>query len=111
MYKDKDKTIKPRQYRKQYSPAFKKQIVELCLVEGTVKRNIADEYDIPESILYDWIKNYKRYGTFNKTEIRQAKETDLERLEKRVKRLEMENAILKDVALMLEHLPQKSSDN
>ena len=79
------------------------------MVEGAVKRDIADMYDIPESILYDWIKKYKQYGTFDRAEIRQAKETDLERLEKRVKRLEMENAILKDVALMLENLDQKPS--
>lgn len=100
---------KPRKYRRQYTPEFKRQIVELCKVEGTVKRDIADQYDIPEGLMYEWIKAYDRYGTFDRTEMRAAKLTQVERLQKQVKRLEMENSILKDLALMLENLKQKPS--
>ena len=87
--------------RKTYTANFKKQIVDLCAVGNRTKRDIAEEYDIPESILYEWIKLYKKYGTFDKPTIRQAKETDLERLQKENERLKMENDILKHVALML----------
>jgi len=99
-----------RQYRRVYTPAFKKQIVELCKIEGTVKRDIADKYDIPESALYEWIKNYDRYGTFDKATMRASKETEVERLKKRVAKLELENSILKDVALMLNKNQTLSSD-
>ena len=99
-----------RIYRKQYTPEFKLQIVELCKVEGTVKRDIADKYDIPESILYEWIKTHDKYGTFDRAKIRDIKLTKVEKLEKRIERLELENSILKDVALILENLHQKSSD-
>lgn len=89
------------QYRRRYTPEFKQQIVELCLIEGAIKREIADRYDIPESILYEWIKTYRKYGTFNKDTIRASKETEVERLKKQIDKLKLENSILKDVALML----------
>lgn len=101
---------KTRQCRRHFSPEFKQQVVELCKIEGTVKRDIADKYDIPESILYEWIKNYDKYGSFDRATIRDAKLTKVERLEKRIERLELENNILKDLALMLENLHQKPSD-
>lgn len=93
---------KPRTVRKQYTSQFKEQIVKLCKAGHKCKRDIAEEYDIPESILYEWIKRYDTYGTFDKASIRLAKETDLERLQKENAQLRMENDILKRVALMLE---------
>lgn len=111
MAKEKHNAGNKRQYRKQYSPEFKQQIVELCKVPGTVKREIAERYDIPESILYEWIKTFDRYGTFDRSKIRESKLTEVEKLEKRIERLELENTILKDVALMLENFKQTNSDN
>lgn len=104
------KPVAVREYRKQYTPEFKQQIVELCKVEGTVKRDIAERYSIPESILYEWIKNYDRYGTLDRKAIREAKLTKVEKLEKRIERLELENSILKDVALILNRNHPKNSD-
>lgn len=101
------KTNKARQYRKQYSPAFKQQVVELCKVKGAVKRDIAERYEISESMLYEWIKCYDKYGTFDRAELREAKMTQVERLEKRIERLELENNILKDTALILERMKQQ----
>lgn len=101
---------KPRNVRKRYTNQFKKQIVELCLAGHKCKRDIADEYDLPESILYEWIKRYKQYGTFDQPSIRATKETDVDRLKRRIKHLELENKILKDVALMLKTSPEQSSE-
>ncbi len=99
-----------RQYRRRFTPEFKKQIVELCQVDGAIKRDIAERYDLPESILYEWLKNYKRYGTFDRATIRASKETEVERLKEQIAKLELENSILKDVALMLNKNLQKNSD-
>lgn len=101
---------KSRAVRKRYTNQFKKQIVELCLAGHKCKRDIAEEYDIPESILYEWLRRYKTYGTFTRSSMRTSKETETERLKKRIKHLELENSILKDVALMLNNKPQKSSE-
>lgn len=102
-------TRKQRAVRKVYTDNFKRQIVELCQIGNKCKRDIAEEYDIPESALYEWIKNYKRYGTCNKTAIRQAKMTEVERLQKEVKQLKMENDILKAAALILNERGQQPS--
>lgn len=99
---------KVRTPRKTYTANFKKQIVELCKLGNKTKRDIAEEYDIPESIMYEWIRTYDKYGTFDKPTVRKLKETDVERLEKRIKQLEMENDILKHVALMLKKEEKRS---
>lgn len=91
----------PRQVRRKYTPEFKKQIVELCKIGNRTKRDIMDEYGLPESLVYEWIKIYSKYGTFDRPTIRESKKTDTEKLEERIKYLEMENDILKHVALML----------
>lgn len=101
----------PRQYRKQYSPAFKQQVVELSKVKGAVKRDIAERYEISESMLYEWIKCYDKYGTFDRAKLREAKMTKVERLEKRIERLELENNILKDAALILERMKQREQES
>lgn len=91
----------PRLVRRVFTPQFKEQVVKLSLMGHKCKRDVAEEYDITESMLYDWIKTYKKYGTFDKKAIRESKTTDIERLEKRIKYLEMENDVLKQAALML----------
>lgn len=100
----------PRQVRRVFTPQFKEQVVKLSLMGHKCKRDIADEYGITEGMLYEWIKIYKKYGTFDKQTIRESKTTDLERLEKRVKYLEMENDILKRAALMFGSETPKSSN-
>lgn len=91
----------PRTVRRVFTPEFKEQVVKLSLMGHKCKRDIAEEYDITEGMLYEWIKIYKKYGTFDKKTIKESKITDVERLEKRIQYLEMENDILKQAALML----------
>lgn len=91
----------PRQVRRVFTTQFKEQVVKLSLMGHKCKRDIAEEYDITEGMLYEWIKIYKKYGTFDKRIIRDSKTTDIERLEKRIQYLEMENDILKQAALIL----------
>lgn len=100
---------KARTPRKQYTAAFKEQIVQLCQIGRKCKRDIAEEYDIPESAIYEWIRNYKRYGTCDRTAIHKAKMTEVERLQKEIKQLKMENDILKAAALILNERGQKPS--
>lgn len=94
---------KPRQVRRKYTSEFKEQIIKLCAAKKgeTTVRDIIEEYGIPESVYYEWKRLYDKYGTLDRQVIRERKQTDLEKLEARVKRLEMENDILKRVALML----------
>lgn len=99
----------PRQVRRVFTSQFKEQVVKLSLMGHKCKRDIAEEYNITESMLYEWIRIYKKYGTFDKQVIRESKTTDTERLEKRIKYLEMENTILKRAALMFGNEIPKSS--
>lgn len=94
---------KPRQVRKAYTKEFKEQIIKLCAAKKkeTTVRDIIEEYGIPESVYYEWKRIYDKYGTLDRRVIREGNKTELEKLEERVKRLEMENDILKHVALML----------
>lgn len=101
----------PRETRRVFTHQFKEQVVKLSLMGHKCKRDIAEEYDITESMLYDWIKTYRRYGTFDRKLIKEKKTTDIERLEKRIKYLEMENDILKQAALMLGHEVPKGLNN
>lgn len=86
--------------RRSYTSTFKKQIVQLYQ-NGKIKTNIAKEYDIHISIITRWINQYNNTASFKEKDNRTDLELEIIQLKKRNKELEMENDILKQVALIL----------
>ena len=86
--------------RRTFTPEFKAQLVALHH-NGKRKCDIIREYEISGSLLDKWIKQAETNGSFNEKDNRLAEEQELLNLRKRIKQLEMENDILKQVALIL----------
>ncbi|CAM3158079.1 Transposase [Paenibacillus sediminis] len=68
---------------------------------GKPRASIAREYELSPSALDRWIKQAQTSGSFSEKDNRTAEENELIALRKRVQRLEMENDILKQAALIM----------
>ncbi|PPK42901.1 transposase [Clostridium algidicarnis DSM 15099] len=85
---------------KNYTEEFKKQIVALNN-SGKSAGTIAKEYDVARSTISKWISDYSNTGSFKANDNRSDSENELLRLKKENARLEMENDILKQAALIM----------
>lgn len=85
---------------KRYTEEFKKQIVEL-VKSGKSVQDISSEYSIAKSTVFKWVRDYSQSGSFKAKDNRSEEETELIKLRKELKRLEMENDILKQAALIM----------
>lgn len=83
-----------------YNDEFKKQIVSL-FNSGKSATEIADEYKISKTSLYDWKKRLEKSSSFKTKDNRSDHENELIKLRKEIKQLLMENDILKQAALIL----------
>ena len=85
-------------YRKKYDKEFKQKAVELSYARGNAKE-IADELDIGQGLLYRWRKELKKYEGNSFPGHGTPKMTDLERevarLRKELRDAKMEREILK----------------
>lgn len=89
----------PKQ-RRTFTAEFKRQMVQLY-ENGKPRATIAREYELSPSALDRWIKQAQTSGSFSEKDNRTAEENELIALRKRVQRLEMENDILKQAALIM----------
>ena len=86
--------------RRSFTDEFKKQMVQLYL-NGKSKAEIIREYDLTPSSLTRWMKQQQSTGSFKEKDNRTDNENELIHLQKENKRLEMENDILKQAALII----------
>lgn len=86
--------------RRTFTADFKKQMVQLY-ENGKSRAAIVREYELSPSALDRWIKQAQTSGSFSEKDNRTAEENELIALRKRVQRLEMENDILKQAALIM----------
>jgi transposase len=86
--------------RKQYTEEFKKDAVRLMLARGTrTVEEIAAELGVNASMLHRWHARYG--GEVAGSGVRsQAEREDVEKLRRRVRELEQENAFLKKCAAL-----------
>ncbi|PZD97211.1 hypothetical protein DNH61_03815 [Paenibacillus sambharensis] len=90
----------PKQQRRIFTPAFKKQMVELY-ENGKSRAAIVEEYDLTASALDRWIKQAQTTGSFKEKDNRSSEENELLTLRKENERLKMEVDILKQAALIM----------
>ena len=85
--------------RRKFSPQFKAETVRLCQTGDRTIREVAQDLDLTETALRDWVK---RAGVDDATttpdSLTGVERGELQELRKRVKRLEMEREILKKAA-------------
>ena len=91
---------KERRVRRSYTDEFKRQLVALYN-DGKRKCDIIREYDIANSLLDKWIKQYNNSGSFKEKDNRTEQEQELIKLRSEVNKLRMENDILKQAALIM----------
>ena len=89
----------PKQ-RRTFTADFKRQMVQLY-ENGKPKAAILREYELSPSALDCRIKQAQTSGSFSEKDNRSAEENELIALRKQVQRLEMENDILKQAALIM----------
>jgi transposase len=85
---------------RRYEETFKKQIVAL-FNGGKSLADLNREYGIAKSTIKTWAERLNNSGSLNINDNRTEEEKELIALRKKLKQLEMENDILKQVALIL----------
>ena len=85
---------------KHYTDEFKKQIVALRN-NGKSVIEISKEYTLAKSTINKWVLDYSNTGSFKAKDNRSESENELLKLKKEISRLEMENDILKQAALIM----------
>jgi transposase len=81
--------------QRSFSIEFKRQVVEELLSEESRPAQLCRRYDITSSLLYHWKRQYAR-GKFNNEPTQEAALRDrIEKLERLVGRLTLENEFLK----------------
>ena len=83
-----------------YTDEFKKQIVALRN-NGKSVSEISTEYTLAKSTINKWVLDYSNTGSFKAKDNRSESENELLKLKKEISRLEMENDILKQAALIM----------
>ncbi|MGL5550659.1 MAG: IS3 family transposase [Culicoidibacterales bacterium] len=83
-----------RKPRTTYSQEFKQQIVSLY-ESGKPRAEILREYELTASAFDRWVRQNKATGSFKEADNKSAEQLELEKLQKEVKQLRMENDIPK----------------
>lgn len=86
--------------RSNYTDKFKQKIVELYNSSKS-RAELVREYELTPSALSSWINKYNSTGSFSIDDNRSDEEKELICLRKENQRLEMENDILKQAALIM----------
>jgi len=89
-----------RRQRRTFSTEFKKQLV-LLYKNNKPRKEIIKEYDLNPSTFDRWVRQYDNSGSFKEEDNRTDEETELIKLRKKIEKLEMENDILKQAALIM----------
>ena len=101
------------QKRQKYDREFKRKAVELSFARGNAKE-IAEELDIRQELLYRWRREYQRYENNSFPGQSKPKMTDLERenaqLKKALRDAKMERDILKKAVSIFSRSDGKSTN-
>ncbi len=86
----------------QYNEEFRLKVVQLHNAGRNVS-DLANEFNVKRSTIYAWVKKYNLHDNTKSLTNNPLSQTELELIEAnaRIKRLEMENDILKQAALII----------
>jgi transposase len=86
---------------KRFDKEFKKEIVELCTSGGRTATSVANEIGVHVNTIYKWEEEYKNdpVNAFPGTGHLKPDQDETRRMQRRIKELEEENAILKKAAV------------
>jgi len=88
-----------RRGRRSFTAEFKSEAVRLCKVGDRTIRQVAEDLDLTETALREWVKRADvDAGNGPAGALTTEERSELRELRKRVKRLEMEREILKKAA-------------
>lgn len=97
--------IKENKHRRTYSKDFKLKAVKMKLEQGYSNKMVLEDLGLPSASMFKyWVSNYRKYGEAGLEDHRGKKSagrprkrplTVPEEMQKRIRRLEMENEILK----------------
>ena len=95
--------MKPVRNRRTYSEEFKSEAVRLCAGGERSQSSVAESLGITQVMLSRWVRESKSKSTSQvnaskKSEVIEAQAAEIRRLEADVKRLQMEQDILKKAA-------------
>jgi transposase len=82
-----------RRNRRSFSQEFKHQMVQLYL-NGNPSREITEEYDLTESSIHNWVRQYNQSKSFRASVNLTPEQIEIIKKNKRIKELEMENDII-----------------
>lgn len=91
---------KQKRKPRKYTDEFKQQLVDLYH-SGKRRCDICREYDIAHSLFDKWVKQAQYSGSFHEKDNQTPQQEELIMLRKENQRLQMENDILKQAALIL----------
>ena len=86
--------------RRTFSKEFKNQIVQLH-ASGKPRAEIIKEYELTPSAFDKWVRQHNTSGSFEEKDNRTPEQEEMLKLRKENQRLEMENDILKQAALIM----------
>lgn len=89
-----------RKPRRKYTEEYKKDAVRLMMARGSrTVSDIATELGLNESLLHKWYRLYSGEVTGGAA-VSQSDREDMERMRRRLRELEQENALLKKAAAL-----------
>lgn len=89
-----------RRTKREFTDAFKQQIVQLYN-SGKHRSEIIKEYDLTPSAFDKWVSRINATGSAKEADNRSPEAAELLKLRKENQKLKMENDILKQAALIL----------
>lgn len=85
--------------RKKYSKTFRARAVKLATSPGAVVSEVARQMDVADKTLYAWVAAERGRLEVEATPSVKSEKVDSKDLQARIKRLEVENEILKKAAI------------
>jgi transposase len=94
------------QQRRRFSPQFKAEAVQLVIETGRPIAQVARELGVVEQTLGNWVKAWRDANPEPETALSPVERARVKEMEDEIRRLRMENEVLKKAAAFFARTPQ-----